>query len=157
MFRLRSISVLALMALLGASLAYSQAVNGTLLGSITDASGGTVNNAKVTITEETTAVSHTAQTNESGNFTFPDLAPGHYSVTVEMAGFKKEVRKGVEVVVDMTSRVNLQLSPETSPKVSKWRLRLRCCKPTALMKAAPSKPPPWPTCRWAPAAISSRS
>jgi hypothetical protein len=111
MFRLRSISVLALMALLGASLAYSQAVNGTLLGSITDASGGTVNNAKVTITEETTAVSHTAQTNESGNFTFPDLAPGHYSVTVEMAGFKKEVRKGVEVVVDMTSRVNLQLQP----------------------------------------------
>ena len=111
MSRLRFISVLVLMACLSASLAYSQAVNGTLLGSITDASGGTVNNAKVTITEETTAVSHTIQTNESGNFTFPDLAPGRYSVTVELAGFKKEVRKGVEVVVNMNSRVNLQLQP----------------------------------------------
>src|ERR1017187_5330106 len=114
MSRLRFISVLVLMACLSASLAYSQAVNGTLLGSITDASGGTVNNAKVTITEETTAVSHTIQTNESGNFTFPDLAPGRYSVTEELAGFKKEVRKGVEVVVNMNSRVNLQLQPGRS-------------------------------------------
>jgi hypothetical protein len=99
------------MASLSASLAYSQAVNGTLLGSVTDASGGTVHNGKVTLTEETTGVSHTAQTNESGNFTFPDLAPGRYTVTVEMAGFKKEVRRGVEVVVDLTSRINLQLQP----------------------------------------------
>src|ERR1039457_4691249 len=111
MSRLRMIPVLVLMACLSASLAYSQAVNGTLLGSITDASGGTVNNAKVTITEETTAVSHTMQTNESGNFTFPGLAPGRYSVTVEFAGFKKEVQRGIEVRVDETSRVNLRLSP----------------------------------------------
>ncbi len=111
MSRLRLISVLVLMVCLSASLAHSQAVNGTLLGSITDASGGTVNNAKVTITEETTAVSHTMQTNESGNFTFPGLAPGRYSVTVEFAGFKKEVQRGIEVRVDETSRVNLRLSP----------------------------------------------
>jgi hypothetical protein len=99
------------MACLSATLAYSQAVNGTLLGSVTDTSGGIVHNGKVTITEETTGVSHTAQTNESGNFTFPDLAPGRYSVTVEMSGFKKETRRGVEVVVDTTSRINLQLQP----------------------------------------------
>jgi len=111
MSRLRVILLLVLMASLSASLAYSQAVNGTLLGSVTDASGGTVHNGKVTLTEETTGVSHTAQTNESGNFTFPDLAPGRYTVTVEMAGFKKEVRRGVEVVVDLTSRINLQLQP----------------------------------------------
>lgn len=111
MYRLRLIAVLVLTACFSASLAYSQAVTGTLLGSITDASGGTVHNAKVTITEETTAISHIVQTNESGNFTFPNLAPGRYAVTVEMAGFKREVRKGVDVVVDTTSRVNLQLQP----------------------------------------------
>jgi hypothetical protein len=111
MSRLRWIPLLTLMVCLSTGIAYSQAVSGTLLGSITDASGGTVNNAKVTITEETTGVSHTIQSNDSGNFTFPDLAPGHYAVTVEIAGFKKEVRKGIEVRENETSRANLQLSP----------------------------------------------
>ncbi|SPE22583.1 Cna B domain protein [Candidatus Sulfopaludibacter sp. SbA3] len=101
--------VLFLLALLCAGLAYSQAVNATLLGTVTDASGGVVTNAKVTITEESTGVSHTAQTNESGNFTFPDLPPGRYTVSVEMTGFKKEVRRGIELVVDSTGRVDLQL------------------------------------------------
>jgi len=103
--------VLFLLALSCAGLAWSQAVNATLLGTVTDISGGVVSNAKVTITEETTGVARTAQTNESGNFTFPDLAPGRYSVTVELAGFKKEVRRGIEVVVDSSSRVDLQLQP----------------------------------------------
>jgi len=111
MSRRRSILILVLMASLSASLAHSQAVNGTLLGSVTDASGGTVNNAKVIITEETTGVSHTVQSNVSGNFTFPDLAPGVYSITVELPGFKKEVQRGVTVRVDETSRINMKLSP----------------------------------------------
>ena len=111
MSRLRSILLLGLMACLSASLAYSQAVNATLLGTITDASAAVVSNAKVTITEETTGTVHNAQTNESGHFTFPDLPPGRYTVSVELAGFKKEVRKGIEVAVDSTSRVDLQLQP----------------------------------------------
>src|ERR1035438_8188558 len=105
MSRLRWISVMALLLCFSACLAYSQAVNGTLLGSITDAAGGSVGNAKVGITEETTGVSKTVQSNESGNFTFPDLAPGSYTITVELAGFKKEVRKGIEVRVDETSQI----------------------------------------------------
>jgi hypothetical protein len=94
-----------------AGLAFSQAVNGTLLGTISDASGATVANARITIMEETTGVAHSSQTNDSGNFTFPGLAPGRYTVSVELAGFKKEVRKGIEVVVDTTSRVDLSLQP----------------------------------------------
>ncbi len=55
---------------------FGQAVNATLLGSVSDASGASVANAKVTLTESNTNVSRTAQTNESGNFVFPDVAPG---------------------------------------------------------------------------------
>ena len=90
---------------------YSQAVNATLLGTVLDSSGAVVANAKVAITEETTAVTRTGQTNDSGNFTFPDLPPGRYTVAVELSGFKKEVRKGIDVVVNSTSRVDLQLQP----------------------------------------------
>ena len=109
MLRFRTAFVLLLLALVCAGIAYSQAVHATLLGTVTDASGGVVTNGKVTIVEETTGISHTAQTNESGNFTFPDLPPGRYTVSVEMTGFKKEVRRGIDVAVDSSNRVDLQL------------------------------------------------
>lgn len=90
---------------------YSQAVNATLLGTITDASGGTVPNAKVTITETNTGVSRATATNESGNYVFPDLPPGTYSVVAEMAGFKRAEQRGVSVLVNTTGRVDLVLQP----------------------------------------------
>jgi outer membrane receptor protein involved in Fe transport len=109
MRNLRSICILFVLALLAASMAYSQAVNATLLGNVTDASGGVVPNAKVTITEVNTGVGRTSQTNESGNYTFPDLAPGNYTVEVEVSGFKKERRANVVVEVNSSTRVDLQL------------------------------------------------
>ena len=97
--------------LLCAGQVFGQAVSATLLGNITDASGGTVAGAKVSATEVNTGAAHTSQTNESGNYTFPDLPPGRYSVTVESNGFKKEVRSGIELVVNSSTRVDLQLQP----------------------------------------------
>jgi hypothetical protein len=89
--------------------AYGQAVNGTLLGTVTDSSGGVVVGAQVNIKEVNTNTAHTAQTNESGNFTFPALTPGQYSVTVEANGFKKEVRNNVDLVVNSGVRIDFQL------------------------------------------------
>jgi hypothetical protein len=91
--------------------AYSQAVNGTLLGSVTDASGAVVVNAKVTITEQNTNIVRSAMTNESGNYSFGDLPPGKYAVTVEQTGFKKESRRDIDLLVDSTVRVNIALQP----------------------------------------------
>ncbi len=91
--------------------ALGQAVNGTLLGNVTDASGGAVANARITATEVNTASVHSSQTNESGNYTFPDLPPGRYSVAAEATGFKKEVQQNVEVVVNSSVRIDLRLQP----------------------------------------------
>ncbi len=66
---LRVSCIVFLLALLSASLGFSQAVNATLVGTITDVGGGVVPNAKVTITETNTGIVHVIQTNESGNFT----------------------------------------------------------------------------------------
>jgi hypothetical protein len=76
MKRLRWTGALCALLLLFALSAHGQTVNATLLGSVTDASGGTVANAKVTITEVNTGVGRSGQTNESGNYTFPNLPPG---------------------------------------------------------------------------------
>ena len=101
----------AILAFITAALAYSQAVNGTLLGTITDASGATVPGAKVLITEQNTGVSRTAVTTQAGYYAFPDLPPGVYTVSVELTGFKKAVRQNVDVLVNTTVRADIQIQP----------------------------------------------
>src|SRR5437762_225433 len=88
-----------------------QAMNATLLGTVTDASGAVVSGAKVTITETKTGVSRSATTNEDGNYEFPNLPPGQYEVAVERDGFKKSIRSGVDVLVNSDVRINAVLQP----------------------------------------------
>src|SRR6266852_4679567 len=103
-------AVLALSWLL-AGLSYGQAVNGTLLGTITDSSGAGVPNAQVTVTETNTGISRSTKTSEAGNYLFADVPPGTYQVSVELTGFKKAVRSTVDVIVNTTIRVDLTLQP----------------------------------------------
>src|SRR5918995_5083640 len=89
--------------------AAAQAVTGTLLGNVTDASGAAVPGATVTATEVETNVSRSAVTNESGYYIFTSLLNGRYSVSAEIQGFKKTVRQNVKVDVNTTIRVDLSL------------------------------------------------
>ncbi|MBV9073492.1 MAG: carboxypeptidase regulatory-like domain-containing protein, partial [Acidobacteria bacterium] len=89
--------------------AFGQAVNGTLLGTLTDASGAVVAGAQVTITEAGTGIAHSTQSNGSGNYVFPDLPPGNYNVTAEAKGFKKETRTSVRLEVNSTVRIDMAM------------------------------------------------
>jgi hypothetical protein len=111
MKHLRSMIVLSALVCVFHGATYAQAVSGSLVGTISDASGAAVPNAKVTITEMNTGVGRTTQTNESGNYTFSQLRPGTYAVAAEQSGFKKVSRSGIDVVVDTTARVDLALQP----------------------------------------------
>ena len=51
---------------------------------------------------------------KSSNYSLIDIPPGRCQVSVEIAGFKKEVKDNIEVVLDSTARVNMQLSPGAS-------------------------------------------
>ena len=86
-----------------------QAVNGSLVGTITDASAAAAPNAKVTITGTQTGISQVQQSNQSGNYSFTNLAPGAYRVEVELAGFRKSVRESVDVLVNSTMRADVEL------------------------------------------------
>ncbi len=108
---LRSICVFVLLCALCAGIAFSQAVNGTIVGSVTDASGAAVANAKVTLTETNTKISRSTLSNESGTWGFPNLPPGTYEVAVEMTGFKKDVRSGVILEANTSPRVDSKLEP----------------------------------------------
>ncbi len=90
---------------------FGQAVSGSILGTITDASGAVVPNAKITITETNTGISRVATTNESGNYSAVNLPPGTYSVSAEMKGFMKSTQTGVVLEVNTSPRVDLTLKP----------------------------------------------
>ncbi len=89
--------------------AWSQAVTGTLLGSVTDTGGLPVPGATVIITEVNTGIRSTGVTNENGNFVFSSLRNGVYRIEAELTGFKKVIRDGIEVQVNTTVRADLKL------------------------------------------------
>ncbi len=59
-----------------------------ILGTVTDASGAAVANAKVTAKNADTNASRSVQTSPSGDYSFTLLPVGAYSLTVEATGFK---------------------------------------------------------------------
>jgi hypothetical protein len=91
------------------SLALAQRDLGTVTGTITDASGAAVPNAKITIREDATGVSYDTVSNETGNFTRPALTPGTYTVSASAAGFQKSQESNVIVTPGEPVAVNLAL------------------------------------------------
>ncbi|HKR13641.1 MAG TPA: TonB-dependent receptor [Pyrinomonadaceae bacterium] len=82
---------------------------GTIGGTVTDAAGGALPGATITVTGQTGT--RTAMTNESGIFRIDNLEPGTYSVRVEQTGFKAALANNVTVFVGRESTLNLKLEP----------------------------------------------
>src|SRR5438270_8767527 len=82
---------------------------GEITGVVTDSGGGLVVGAAVTVTNPETNLTRTAMTNGSGNYTFPSLLPGTYSVKTEMQGFQGEIRNRIELQVQQVARIDFQL------------------------------------------------
>ncbi len=93
----------------GASTSLGQAVYGSIIGTVTDAQGNAIADAKVTVTSVTKNTSVETTTNESGNFSVIHLIPDTYRVRIEAAGFKANDVASVLVQVDTTARVDAQL------------------------------------------------
>ncbi len=68
-----------------------------IVGQVSDQSGGALPGAAVALTGEDTGLKRTARTGDSGQFSFPQLKPGTYTVEVSASGFepqKKTVTHG---------------------------------------------------------------
>jgi len=89
--------------------AAGQSVTGTILGTVTDASGAVVAGVKVTILNEGTALTRTVVSDVSGEYTVPSLPTGRYTVMSEMSGFKALALSNIEVGVDQRVRIDLKL------------------------------------------------
>jgi len=97
MRRLIQFALLAVCWMFAATVSQAQRLDGSLRVTVTDKSGGTVQDARVTVTNQATNVSVTASASSAGTYVFPNLLVGNYTVTVEKDGFRKAVSTGIQV------------------------------------------------------------
>src|SRR6266576_2616315 len=88
----------------------AQTFRGSINGTVTDPSGGSVPNATVKATESATGIDHTTTTTNDGAFSFQDIPLGQYKVTVTATGFPVYTVDKVEVVAGQIYTLNVKLS-----------------------------------------------
>ena len=103
MRRLTQCALLALLCALATTFAQAQRLDGTLRVTVTDKTGASVEDAKVTVTNEATNVSATATASSAGTYVFPNLLVGTYRVVIEKDGFKKSISNGIAVQSNQTA------------------------------------------------------
>jgi hypothetical protein len=87
----------------------AQVTNASLTGLVTDPSGAIVVGATVTAKNNNTNAQYTQKSDSSGYYLFPALPIGPYTVSVEMAGFKKAVHSDVVLEVGQRGRNDFTL------------------------------------------------
>jgi hypothetical protein len=87
----------------------AKAQDAAIVGTVTDPSGASVANVKITVTNTETGLSHTATTGDSGQYVFPELKIGHYDAKAEASGFKTAEQKGIVLQVGDRSRIDFQM------------------------------------------------
>ncbi|MBI3683040.1 MAG: TonB-dependent receptor [Acidobacteria bacterium] len=98
---------LALILLLPAVLAAQG--NGTIHGTVTDPSGAVIAGARVTALLDERGTTRSLITSTAGDYVFPSLAIGAYTLTVEAQGFKTFRRSGVSLTTEQNVRVDIRL------------------------------------------------
>ena len=106
--RLQGLAVLVLLVTL-AWPAAAQVASAELSGSILDPTGALVVGAKVSATNVATNRNHETTSNAAGNYIIPLLPPGDYTLTVEAAGFRKAVRRGLTLQINQQANVPVTL------------------------------------------------
>lgn len=87
----------------------AQSDRGTITGSVSDPGGALIPNATILVTNVATGIKFDTKTTGTGNFAAPYLSAGVYDLTVEVAGFRKFVQKGIRVQVAQTAAVDVIL------------------------------------------------
>jgi len=110
----RSIELLAFMFILVAGMTFPKlgyaAPTGRIVGTVVDPGGSSIPNAKVTLTNESTNEARTDTSDASGNFTFPAIGVGNYSIRVESQGFQTYVQRGIILEVDQNVTIKASLT-----------------------------------------------
>src|SRR5258707_944960 len=97
--------------LLSVSPSYAQVDAGTVLGTVTDASGAPISGANVTLTNEGTNAALSAPTGSNGDYKFTPVKIGLYTVSVTYQGFQTTTQKNITVNVGADVVIDFSLKP----------------------------------------------
>ena len=87
--------------------AMAQTTSGSIVGKVTDPTGGVVAAAAVSVININTGIDTKSSSDGSGNFVVTPLPVGTYTVTVEAPGFKKWSSSGI--VLNVQDRIGLNV------------------------------------------------
>jgi hypothetical protein len=112
------IKVVALaLALFGTEAAFAQgggaSTTGVIQGRVSDTSGGVLPGVTVTATSPALMGTQVQVTSESGQYRFPAVPPGTYTLTFELPGFTTLKREGIDISLGFTANVNIELGVAT--------------------------------------------
>lgn len=99
-----------------AASAWGQATT-ALRGAVTDSSSSALVGAQISLTNIETNVGRSTTSGTNGLYSFLEVLPGTYRVTVEAQGFKKYEHSGVTLQVDLPATLNVQMSVGTITEV----------------------------------------
>src|SRR5215469_9631407 len=109
----RLLLVLCSVACLGSGIAAQSTYTAQLTGVVADSSGAAVPGAKVSLTDEATAISYTTQSDDGGIYVFTGIRPAKYTVRVEAPNLATQERRGLAIGVSQQATLNFALSPQT--------------------------------------------
>jgi hypothetical protein len=98
----------AVLLVLSATAAFAQ-TTGSINGTVLDNTGAILPGVTVTATSPAMMGVQTAVTNDTGNYRFPSVPPGTYTLNYELSGFSNIRREGIVVNLGFTATVNVQL------------------------------------------------
>jgi iron complex outermembrane receptor protein len=101
---------------LAAGLAFAQSPDGRVTGVVRDSSGAAVPGATVTITNDQTGASQSAVSGPDGSYSVTALAPGDYTVEVQLRGFGTSKHK-VKVAAGGAGTADFSLSAKLEEEV----------------------------------------
>jgi hypothetical protein len=103
--------ILAAFVLLTGTALLAQTFRGTILGTVTDASGAVISGATVKVRNANTGLERTTQTSADGSYAVSELPIGTYTVSISQSGFQTSVTNTVAVDVGVERRVDVALKP----------------------------------------------
>ena len=99
------------LAILGGSNAFSQTSQGSIIGRVTDASGGSVSGTSIVATNLATGERSTVASNSDGYYLISNLSIGTYTVTATFTGFQTVKRTPIIVATAVNTTVDIELKP----------------------------------------------
>jgi Carboxypeptidase regulatory-like domain len=102
------VAAVCICALIATPAAWGQAST-SLRGTITDPTGAAIPSANVRLINADTNLARTSTSDAQGNYVFPEVQPGNYSLAVEVPGFAKYQQSGIQLLVNLPATINVKM------------------------------------------------